>query len=91
MTFDKPFLCVCTFAYTNFTPDELFRTLGLRQLIIIDENEVKPIGVMTRYTILKNLEIEEGASTTQEAVNGSGVEDSHQESFHLQDEGITIS
>ena len=46
---------------------------------------------MTRYTILKNLEIEEGASTTQEAVNGSGVEDSHQESFHLQDEGITIS
>ena len=46
---------------------------------------------MTRYTILKNLEIEEGASTTQEAVHGSGVEGSHQESFHLQDEGITIS
>jgi len=42
---------------------ELFRTHGLRQLIIVDKDEGKPVGVMTRYVILKALEREEEKSS----------------------------
>ena len=31
----------------------------MRQLIVVDEDEGKPVGVMTRYVILKELEREE--------------------------------
>ena len=51
---------------------ELFRTLGLRQLIIIDSDK-RPIGVVTRFD-LKALEEEE----REEREEGEEEEDCHE-------------
>jgi len=63
---------------------ELFRTHGLRQLIIVDEDEGKPVGVMTRYVILKALEREE--EKAEAAAQGGTSHTSSNEMGFEQDE-----
>ena len=71
--------------HINVTLDELFRTHGLRQLVIIDEDEGKPVGVLTRYVLLKAFEREEETSSSNTQGSTDGFE---QEGPNLEDSVI---
>lgn len=62
-----------------FLLDELFRTHGLRQLIIIDDNVLKPVGVITRHILVEVVEGEKEVAAARDIeVVDSHVEGSDQ-------------
>ena len=81
------------FTYHSFktvTLDELFRTHGLRQLVIIDEDEGKPVGVLTRYVLLKAFEREEETSSSSSIIQGSTHNNSEGMGMGFEQEGPNL-
>ena len=59
----------------------------MRQLIVVDEDEGKPVGVMTRYVILKALEREEEKAAAS-AQGTSQTNNSNEMGFEQEAPGI---